>query len=189
MRQSIVTKYLGPTNVRRPRVKATAQAGSVTLTWDDAISDDRNHYVAAHALAMRFNWLDGDARLVGGGLPDGSGNCYVFDDEEPAKVRLNDWRDTAIDALIEGRLEVALEIIQAEAITISSGGHIDWRLEPGRVLTANGKPILEFARVGGVGTSGRPFTPHQTDNLAHRIVILLNRHGGGEFMQLGGGRD
>lgn len=31
MKQAIVTKFLGPTNYRGSRVKATCQAGSVTI--------------------------------------------------------------------------------------------------------------------------------------------------------------
>jgi hypothetical protein len=34
MRQAIVTRYLGATDYRGARVKATAYAGSVTLPWD-----------------------------------------------------------------------------------------------------------------------------------------------------------
>ena len=80
MRQAIITKYLGPTDHKGSRVKATAQAGSITVPWDAAQSVDANHYIAAHALAMRYNWLseDSDWKLVGGALPDGTGNVYVL---------------------------------------------------------------------------------------------------------------
>lgn len=75
MRQAIVTKYLGPTNARGSRVKATCQAGSVTLSWDDALDSEANHHAAAQALARKLGW---SGRLIGGGLPDGTGNAYVF---------------------------------------------------------------------------------------------------------------
>lgn len=80
VRQAIVTKYLGPTNTRPARVKATAQAGSVTVSWDHAFSVDGNHGTAARALCTKFGWR---GRLCGGGMPDGTGNCYVFCEEEP----------------------------------------------------------------------------------------------------------
>ena len=76
--QAIVTKYLGPTNYHGARVKAKAQAGSLTLPWDNALDIDDNHEKAARALALRHGWLDNGGKLVGGGLPDGSGNAYVF---------------------------------------------------------------------------------------------------------------
>lgn len=86
MRQAIVTKYLGLTNHRCARVKATAQVGSVTVAWDDDADTDDNHERAAAKLAHQFDWLAsrvvGDKRLgyrlVGGALPDGTGNCYVL---------------------------------------------------------------------------------------------------------------
>lgn len=73
MRQAIVTKYLGPTNHRGSRVKATAQAGSITVSWDHALSVEDNHKAAARALVTRWGW-DGDWH--GGATPDGGG--YVF---------------------------------------------------------------------------------------------------------------
>ena len=75
MRQAIVTKYIGPTNVRGSRVKATADAGSLTLGWDHALDSEANHHRAARALAEKYGW-SGD--WVGGGLPrNAGGNCYV----------------------------------------------------------------------------------------------------------------
>lgn len=68
MRQAISTKYLGPTDRRGSRVKATAEAGSVTVSWDDALSVVQNHAEAARALALKFGWL---GTWVGGGGNDG----------------------------------------------------------------------------------------------------------------------
>lgn len=77
--QAIVTKFLGPTNVRGSRVKATCEAGSVTLSWDHALNSEGNHDAAAKALAHKLGWDKGwHGELVGGGLPDTTGNCYVF---------------------------------------------------------------------------------------------------------------
>ncbi len=74
MRQAITTKYIGPTDSRGARVKATAQAGSVTLSWDHALDTDDNHLAAAKALQKKYGWT---GTLCGGGLPNGSGNVYV----------------------------------------------------------------------------------------------------------------
>ena len=54
--KAITTKYLGPTNVRGSRVKATAEAGSITLHWDHALNCDDNHMIAAKALAAKYGW-------------------------------------------------------------------------------------------------------------------------------------
>lgn len=78
--QAIITKYLGPTNHRSSRVKATCDAKSMTVSWDHSLNSDENHDVAARMLAERLGWTgDHYGRLVGGGLPRGmGGNCYVF---------------------------------------------------------------------------------------------------------------
>ncbi len=54
--QAIITKYLGPTNVRGSRVKAVAEAGSITLSWDHALNSDENHALAAQTLADKYKW-------------------------------------------------------------------------------------------------------------------------------------
>jgi len=98
IRQAILTKYIPPANVRGSRVKATAQAGSVTVDWDDGLDADSNHHAVAMKLANKYGWLDHtNETLVGGGMPDGS-YCWVF--AVPQKsAAVGDWRDVAIDAL------------------------------------------------------------------------------------------
>lgn len=73
--QAIITKYIPCTNTRGSRVKATADAGSVTLGWADALNTDENHNAAALALAHKFGWK---GEYVPGGLPSNNGNVYVF---------------------------------------------------------------------------------------------------------------
>jgi hypothetical protein len=68
--QAIVTRYFGPSNVRGSRVKAAAQAGSVTLHWDGSQNSYWNHAAAAKALAEKYGWHYGVWH--GGALPDGS---------------------------------------------------------------------------------------------------------------------
>jgi len=71
--QAITTKYLGPTNTRGSRVKATCQAGSVTIEWDDALNSDQNHNAAATALIEKWGWC---GKWLEGVLTDGS-HVYV----------------------------------------------------------------------------------------------------------------
>ena len=74
--QAIVTKYLGPTNFRGSRVKASCEARSITVSWDDAKDVNDNHDAAARQLAKALGW-DKYGKWVGGALPDKTGNCYV----------------------------------------------------------------------------------------------------------------
>jgi len=74
MRQAIETKYLGPTNYRGGRIRASAQAGSVTVPYDHALGVDENHTHAARVLLRKKGWT---GHLIGGGNARGTGNCYV----------------------------------------------------------------------------------------------------------------
>lgn len=65
LRQCIRTRYIGPTDKRVSRVRATADAGSVTLSWDSSLDTIDNHYKAALALLAKFGW---QSSVVGGGL-------------------------------------------------------------------------------------------------------------------------
>ena len=76
MRQAIETHYLGSTNFRGGRVKAQADAGSVTVEWDHALNMELNHERAAEALAKKFGWLDNGSYLMGGSLK-GRGYCFI----------------------------------------------------------------------------------------------------------------
>lgn len=92
--QTIITKYLGPTNARGSRIKAR-QSGSyackpvsVTIAWDYSLSAEQNHTNAAKAVAAKLGWR-GD--WVGG---DSGGTGLVFvglDTETPLPEWLN-WR-------------------------------------------------------------------------------------------------
>ncbi len=72
--QAIRTVYLAPTNSRGSRIKASAQAGSVTVSWSYDLDVQENHEAAAIALRNKFGWTGG---LVCGQLSDGS-YAHVF---------------------------------------------------------------------------------------------------------------
>ena len=74
-RQSISTKYLGPTNFRGARIKASAEAGAMTVSWDHSLDVDENHAKAAKAFADKWGW---GGEWIGGASPDRRG--YVFVD-------------------------------------------------------------------------------------------------------------
>lgn len=67
--KAITTKYLGPTNVKGSRIKATEPDGkSVTLHWDHALDAEENHAAAAKALMTKLDW--NHCNIVTGGLKD-----------------------------------------------------------------------------------------------------------------------
>ncbi len=72
----IVTKYLGPTNHRGSRVKATCGEKSVTIPWDDAKGSVENHDLTARVLASKLS--SRAASLVSAESPDGRGYVYVM---------------------------------------------------------------------------------------------------------------
>jgi hypothetical protein len=74
MRQAIATKYLGPTDTRGARIKASCEAGSVTVAWDHGLNVDQNHAAAATSLASKLGW--DDSPMAGGALP-GMGYAFV----------------------------------------------------------------------------------------------------------------
>lgn len=81
--QAIVTKYVGPSNTRGSRIKATAKAGSVTVGYDHALNIDGNHRAAAEALRAKMKWTEESGgyfrgmTLHDGQLPNGD-YCWVM---------------------------------------------------------------------------------------------------------------
>ena len=75
--QAIRTHYIGPTNYRPGRIKATCQAGQITVSWDHGLNPTENHREAARALREKLGWQEHHPDMVGGGLPDGS-MAWVF---------------------------------------------------------------------------------------------------------------
>ena len=73
--QAITTRYIGPTNTKAARIKATAEAGSTTVAWDHALNIQDNHAAAAITLAQIYGW---DGELCQGGIA--GGYCFVFVD-------------------------------------------------------------------------------------------------------------
>ena len=77
--QAIVTKYHGPTNSKGSRIKATCDAGSVTIPYPHELSGEDKHRAAADKLVAKLGWTDKFyGELVGGGLPNNGGMVFVF---------------------------------------------------------------------------------------------------------------
>lgn len=56
MTQAIQTRYLGPSNFRGSRIKASASGGSVTVAYDAGLTIDGNHEAACKALIAKMEW-------------------------------------------------------------------------------------------------------------------------------------
>lgn len=96
-RQSVSTKYIGPTNSRESRCKATASGGaSLTIIWDDALNTEDNHRAAAAALIRKLAWGNPEYWIAAGG-PKDDGHVFVdasplFEVAEVARAMVNDIR-------------------------------------------------------------------------------------------------
>lgn len=77
MRQAIITKYLPVTNHRGARIRVMALAGRHTFPWRHELNSSENHYFAALEFAKELGWLT-DCYLVGGGMHDNTGYCFVL---------------------------------------------------------------------------------------------------------------
>ena len=72
--QAITTKYLGPTNHRAGRIKATAARGlSITVEYEHGLGTNANHARAAAALCQKLGWF---GTYASGGME--LGNAYVY---------------------------------------------------------------------------------------------------------------
>lgn len=80
MSQAITTKYLPATNNRCSRIKATCDAGSLTISYPHELSGQAVHRKAAEALAAKC-WPAKTGKLLGGSLPGNAGCCFIFDDD------------------------------------------------------------------------------------------------------------
>jgi len=71
--KAIVTKYLPATNTKPSRVKAKAEGVSaITISYNSYDDPQRE---AALTLCRKYKWGED---IVGGGLPDQTGECFVF---------------------------------------------------------------------------------------------------------------
>jgi len=73
--KAIVTRYHGPTNTRGSRISCRAEGCPVKYYPFD--HDGNEHERAAQSYRDFMGWT---GHMIGGGLPDGTGNCFVFVD-------------------------------------------------------------------------------------------------------------
>jgi hypothetical protein len=78
MHQAIVTRYYGPTDHRNSRIKAMCVSGTLTIEYDDRLSEEQNHTQAAMQLADRLDW---NFKFHAGRL-NPAGDCVFVTDGE-----------------------------------------------------------------------------------------------------------
>ena len=67
--QTILTKYLGPTNTKGSRIKAMTSGPkpvSIIHDWQYALGNEENYRQAAHTLAKKLGWR---GKWIGHGAP------------------------------------------------------------------------------------------------------------------------
>lgn len=75
MYKAIQVKYLGPTNTLGSRWKAISTSGSATVSYDYALSSEKNAEYAMLALVKKLGWDKHPATWQAGRLPN---EDYVF---------------------------------------------------------------------------------------------------------------
>ena len=77
--QAIHTKYLPATDTKGSRIKATCDAGSVTIPYPHEHDESGAHYAAAQALLVKLVWTGPHYGVLHqGGLPNNAGYCHVM---------------------------------------------------------------------------------------------------------------
>lgn len=76
--QTIETRYIGPTDTKGSRIKATSAGGhSVTIPYNDAASASDCHAAAVRALMEKLDW---HGRMIGDHTKRGMVWVWVNDD-------------------------------------------------------------------------------------------------------------
>ena len=79
--QAIETKHIKANGVKGARIKASAELGSITVSYDYALGVAENHGAAAQALIDKLGWQDFGVFVQGG-----TAKGYVFVNIEGRKI-------------------------------------------------------------------------------------------------------
>ena len=77
--KAIIVKYLGPTDTKGSRWKASCDGGSRTVPYDHALDSDKNATAAAVALCQHMNWHG--STIIGPGQGPNGDYVFLFADE------------------------------------------------------------------------------------------------------------
>lgn len=89
-RASITTKFIAPTNHRGARIKATCQAGSVTIPYPHEVGQTEAHWEAVRELLTRKGLSWGERWAIGSQGPSASGYSFtpVMDGENVVRLEV-----------------------------------------------------------------------------------------------------
>lgn len=155
--KAIITKYIPPTNTKSARIKAKAEGVpaliiSYSAAEDTALgradhkqgertggySQQDVYKGAAEALCKRMGWA-GD--LIGGGLPDQSGYCFVFAPPENLIIR-NLESQVKVQAKIIKSLEVeSAELVATMENVLNEFIHVPGDIEGNKARTTAARII------------------------------------------------
>jgi|SRR3984885_12761840 len=76
--QAIVTKYIGPTNFRGTRIKATCAAKTRLIGWRYDLGVEENHRNAATMLQNELDWTGPRYGKLHGGTMKNGDYCWVM---------------------------------------------------------------------------------------------------------------
>ena len=95
--QTITTKYLGATNYRGSRIKATTSSGiSKTISWSYAESTLQNHKNAVHELNKQLGWTG--TMLEGSPTDSGYKSIWIFlEGSDRIKLELQDTKQEFVN--------------------------------------------------------------------------------------------
>ena len=87
--QTIETKYMGATNYKGSRIKATHEGNAQTITtgYNHALNLDENHQYAARQLMHKLKW---DGEMHGGSTKTGMAWVFVSEDSLVIKGKFTD---------------------------------------------------------------------------------------------------
>lgn len=75
--QTITTKYIGPSNTKGSRIKASCEAKSIIRSKDCSLSTDNAHIVVAQELKDAMGW---QGVMIGGHTKEGM--IFVFQNSD-----------------------------------------------------------------------------------------------------------
>lgn len=152
--KAITTKYIPPTNTKPARIKAMAE-GVPAITYSygklegmlPGTNTDDTHKKAAELYIAANGW---SGELIGGGLPDQSGYCFVFAPPENLIIRNLESQVKVQDKIIKSLENESAELVAAMENVLNEFVHVPGDIEGNKARTTAariiGSPRAALAR-------------------------------------------
>lgn len=76
--QAITTKFVAPTNTKGTRISAKCVAGTITVPYEYAGSEEDAHKIAAYALVKKLGWDKDNCGKLATGQQHNGNYVHVF---------------------------------------------------------------------------------------------------------------